>query len=55
MNAKVIGQGLGYGLIAAAVYGLLLFWPAGTVHYWQAWVFLAVYGIVSIGCCVYWA
>ncbi|MEB3031352.1 methyltransferase family protein [[Mycobacterium] nativiensis] len=54
MNAKVIGQGVGYGLIAAAVYGLLLFWPAGTFDYWQAWVFLAVYGGLSIACCVYW-
>jgi protein-S-isoprenylcysteine O-methyltransferase Ste14 len=25
-----------------AVYGLLLFVPAGTLHWWRAWVFLAV-------------
>jgi protein-S-isoprenylcysteine O-methyltransferase Ste14 len=24
-------------------FGLALFWPAGTFHYWQAWVFLAVF------------
>ncbi len=27
----------------AIAMGLLLFLPAGTVHYWQAWVFLAVF------------
>ncbi|MEB3068782.1 methyltransferase family protein [[Mycobacterium] vasticus] len=51
---KAIGQGVAYGLAAAAVYGLLLFWPAGTFDYWQAWVFLAIYGIISVACCVYW-
>jgi len=30
------------GLIA---FGVLLFVPAGTVHYWQAWVFLAVFAV----------
>jgi len=37
---------------AAVVCGLILFWPAGTLSYWQAWVYLAllfslVGGIVS--------
>lgn len=54
MNVKAISQGVGYGLIAAVIYGLLLFWPAGTFDYWQAWVFLAVYGVISIACCIYW-
>ncbi len=27
----------------AAAMGLLLFVPAGTLHYWQAWVYLAVF------------
>nr|WP_067975440.1 isoprenylcysteine carboxylmethyltransferase family protein [Mycolicibacter icosiumassiliensis] len=40
--------------MAAVVYGLLLFWPAGTFDYWQAWVFLAVYGVISTTCCIYW-
>ncbi|MGV0905764.1 isoprenylcysteine carboxylmethyltransferase family protein [Mycobacterium novum] len=30
------------GLLA---FGLLLFVPAGTLHYWQAWVFLAVFAV----------
>ncbi len=31
-----------------AAMGLLLFVPAGTVHYWQAWVYLAIYLGVSL-------
>jgi protein-S-isoprenylcysteine O-methyltransferase Ste14 len=29
--------------ILAAVIGLLLFVPAGTIHYWQAWVYLSIF------------
>jgi protein-S-isoprenylcysteine O-methyltransferase Ste14 len=34
--------------VASLLFGLLffgigLFWPAGTFHYWQAWVFIAVF------------
>jgi protein-S-isoprenylcysteine O-methyltransferase Ste14 len=29
--------------ILAAVMGLLLFVPAGTVHYWQTWVYLSIF------------
>src|SRR5215475_3486629 len=29
--------------ILAAVMGLLLFVPAGTVHYWHAWVYLSIF------------
>jgi protein-S-isoprenylcysteine O-methyltransferase Ste14 len=29
-------------------FGLALFWPAGTFHYWQAWVFISVYILSSI-------
>lgn len=39
--------------VASAVFGLLLFgvalfWPAGTFHYWQAWVFIAVFMSVTL-------
>jgi protein-S-isoprenylcysteine O-methyltransferase Ste14 len=30
-------------VILALVMGLLLFVPAGTVHYWQAWVYLLIF------------
>ncbi|OBK45841.1 isoprenylcysteine carboxylmethyltransferase family protein [Mycobacterium sp. 1081908.1] len=31
------------GLVGLAVLGFLLFFPAGTFGYWQAWVFIAVF------------
>jgi protein-S-isoprenylcysteine O-methyltransferase Ste14 len=34
-----------YGLIT---FGLLLFLPAGTLNYWQAWVFIGVFTAVTI-------
>ena len=27
---------------------LLLFWPAGTFDYWQAWVFIAVFVVLAV-------
>src|SRR5215813_143364 len=29
--------------VLAVVMGLLLFVPAGTIHYWQAWVYLSIF------------
>jgi protein-S-isoprenylcysteine O-methyltransferase Ste14 len=40
-------------LSLAVVMGLLLFIPAGTVAYWQGWVFLAVYTGASLVVIVY--
>src|SRR5215831_18770203 len=34
--------------VLAAVMGLLLFVPAGTVHYWQAWVYLVIFTGASV-------
>jgi hypothetical protein len=31
------------------LYGLLFFVPAGTLHWWRAWVFLVVTLIVTLG------
>lgn len=42
---KTIPKLLVFGLVEFAVFGLILFVPAGTVNYWQAWVFLAVVAI----------
>jgi protein-S-isoprenylcysteine O-methyltransferase Ste14 len=30
-------------VVLAVVMGLLLFVPAGTIHYWQAWVYLSIF------------
>jgi protein-S-isoprenylcysteine O-methyltransferase Ste14 len=32
----------------AVVMGLLLFFPAGTIHYWQAWVYLSIFTGASL-------
>jgi len=45
----VVAQSV-FGLVA---FGALLFLPAGTLDYWQAWVFLAVFSIASLST-VYW-
>ena len=39
--------GLALALLAV-VMGLLLFVPAGTVHYWQAWVYLSIFTGASV-------
>ena len=36
-------QAVARSLIGLVTFGLLLFWPAGTFNYWQAWVFIAVF------------
>jgi protein-S-isoprenylcysteine O-methyltransferase Ste14 len=35
-------------VIALLAFGALLFGPAGTLHYWQAWVFLGVFTALSL-------
>ena len=39
---KIAVQALTSSVIGLAALGLLLFLPAGTLNYWQAWVFIAV-------------
>jgi protein-S-isoprenylcysteine O-methyltransferase Ste14 len=34
-------------------FGLTLFLPAWTLHYWQAWVFIAVFVVTTIGPSIY--
>src|ERR1035437_7239528 len=42
---KLIVQAIGTLIGGALLLGLLLFLPAGTFHYWQAWGFIAVFFI----------
>jgi len=42
-------------IIGLAVFGLILFLPAGTLNYWQAWVFLGVFTAASTGPAIYMA
>jgi protein-S-isoprenylcysteine O-methyltransferase Ste14 len=51
---KTVIQAVGYGAIVVVVLGLLLFWPAGTFDYWQAWVFLVVYAVAAVAPTIYW-
>ena len=46
-------KAFGHQLILFFIMGLLLFLPAQTVHYWQAWVFLALFAIASIAITLY--
>jgi protein-S-isoprenylcysteine O-methyltransferase Ste14 len=40
-------------VVLAVVMGLLLFIPAGTVHYWQAWVYLSLFTGASMITTIY--
>jgi len=35
-------------ILQLAALGVLLFWPAGTLRWWRAWVFLGVHGLFGI-------
>ena len=39
----MIGRALASAVGGAAFFAVVLFLPAGTADYWQAWVFLAVF------------
>lgn len=40
---KTVLQATVTTVLGLALFGLALFWPAGTFDYWQAWVFIAVF------------
>ena len=40
---KITLQMLAYTIGSIVFFAVLLFWPAGTFDYWQAWVFIAVF------------
>jgi len=41
------------GIFGAILFIALIFWPAGTFHYWQGWLFLAVFSASTIGLTLY--
>jgi len=51
---KLLIQAVAASLFGLVFFGVLLFWPAGTFNYWQAWVFIAVFTVVSAGPSIYW-
>ncbi|HEY9303611.1 MAG TPA: isoprenylcysteine carboxylmethyltransferase family protein [Mycobacterium sp.] len=44
---KTMSKLLVFGLVELVVFGAMLFFPAGTFNYWQAWIFLMVVGIAA--------
>jgi protein-S-isoprenylcysteine O-methyltransferase Ste14 len=42
---KTATKGMIYAALGLVSFGAMLFWPAGTFHYWQAWVFIAVFAL----------
>jgi len=42
---KIVPKLLVFGLVELVGFGSMLFFPAGTFNYWQAWVFLVVVAI----------
>jgi protein-S-isoprenylcysteine O-methyltransferase Ste14 len=44
---KIALQAIASALIGLVVFGLLVFWPAGTFDYWQGWVFIAVFAAAT--------
>jgi protein-S-isoprenylcysteine O-methyltransferase Ste14 len=44
---KTALQAIASGLIGLVVFGLLVFWPAGTFDYWQGWAFIVVFAAAT--------
>ena len=45
---KIIVQAAISAAIGLIVFGLLVFWPAGTFDYWQGWAFIAVFALATL-------
>jgi protein-S-isoprenylcysteine O-methyltransferase Ste14 len=45
---KVARQAIASSLIGLIVFGLMVFWPAGTFDYWQGWAFIAVFAASTL-------
>jgi protein-S-isoprenylcysteine O-methyltransferase Ste14 len=45
---KTLLQALAASLFGIIIMGLLLFLPAGTFNYWQAWVFIVIFTVATL-------
>jgi protein-S-isoprenylcysteine O-methyltransferase Ste14 len=52
-NMKIVLQLLASSLVGLVFFGVLLFLPAGTLNYWQAWLFIAVFTVFTTIPCIY--
>jgi protein-S-isoprenylcysteine O-methyltransferase Ste14 len=50
---KIGVQATVMSVMSFVLFGVVLFWPAGTFDYWQAWVFIAVYAVLAVFSIVY--
>ncbi|MUL66835.1 hypothetical protein BOO86_20340 [Mycobacterium sp. CBMA 234] len=50
---KLALQALGSAVFGTLFFVVLLCGPAGTIHYWQAWVFIAVFMLATMGPSMY--
>jgi protein-S-isoprenylcysteine O-methyltransferase Ste14 len=41
------------GILGMISFVALIFWPAGTFHYWQGWLFFAVFGLSTFVSTIY--
>ena len=46
-------RAISQGILGTILFIALIFGPAGTFHYWQGWLFLAVFGASTIGLTIY--
>ena len=53
MNTGV--KAVATSVLGFVYFGVLLFAPAGTFNYWQAWVFIALFTATTAGPSIYWA
>ena len=42
MNTKLLIQSLTKYLLGVIILGLLIFLPAGSLHYWQGWLLMGI-------------
>ena len=42
MDAKLFFQAFTKFLLGAVIFGLLIFLPAGSIHYWQGWLLMSI-------------
>jgi protein-S-isoprenylcysteine O-methyltransferase Ste14 len=45
--SKIAAKGFLSAAVGLVAFALMLFVPAGTIHYWQGWAFLAVFALFS--------
>ena len=44
---KTTAQATLFSVVGFALFGVALFWPAGTFDYWQAWVFIGIFVVLG--------